>query len=109
MIACIGRQGDAENYIDGYIDAAKALAEAVIERKLLGARDTLVLPILYNARHAVELVLKFATERLANAGAVPRIGMHSHNVMTYWRHVETVGDEKLREALAQYVCDHPQV
>jgi len=98
--ACIGRQGDEENYIDGYIDAAKALAEAVIERKLFGARDTLVLPILYNARHAVELVLKFATERLANAGAVPRIGMHSHNVMTYWRHVETVGDEKLREELA---------
>lgn len=98
--ACIGRQGDEENYIDGYIDAAKALAETVIEKKLFGARDTLVLPILYNARHAVELVLKFAADRLANAGAVPRLGMHSHNVMTYWKHIENVGDEKLREELA---------
>lgn len=98
--ACIGRQGEEENYIDGYIDAAKALAEAVIEKNLFGARDTLVLPILYNARHAVELVLKFATDRLAGAGAVPRIGMRSHDVMAYWKHIETVGDEKLREELA---------
>lgn len=99
-IACIGRQGDEENYIDGHIDAAKALAEAVIEKKLFGARDTLVLPILYNARHAIELVLKFATDRLAGAGVVPRMGMHSHNVVVYWKHIEAIGDEKLREGLA---------
>lgn len=98
--ACIGRQGDEENYIDGYIDAAKSLAESVIEKKLFGARDTLVLPILYNARHAVELVLKFATDRLVGVGAVHRIGMRSHSVMAYWKHIETVGDEKLREELA---------
>ncbi|MDQ2081036.1 hypothetical protein RA307_12660 [Xanthobacteraceae bacterium Astr-EGSB] len=98
--ACIGRQGDEENYIDGYIDAAKSLAEAVIEKKLFGARDTLILPILYNARHAVELVLKFATDRLVGIGAVPSIEMRSHNVMAYWKHIETVGDEKLREELA---------
>lgn len=98
--ARIGRQGDEESYIDGYIDAAKALADAVIEKQLFGGRDTLVLPILYNARHAVELVLKFATSRLVGAGAVPSIKMYSHNVMAYWKHIEAVGDEKLREQLA---------
>src|SRR5690242_9521016 len=66
--ACIGRQGDEENYLDGYIEAAMELAEAVIEKKMFEKRDTLVLPILYNARHAVELALKFATDRLVQAG-----------------------------------------
>ena len=37
---------------------------AVIDKNLLSKRDTLVLPILYNARHSVELALKFATRRL---------------------------------------------
>jgi len=98
--ACIGRQGDEENYIDGYIDAAKALVETVIEKKLFGARDTLVLPILYNARHAVELVLKFAADRLAEVEALPRVKMLSHDVMAFWRHLRQVGDEKLRDELA---------
>ena len=62
--ACIGRQGDEENYIEGYMDAAGELAEAVIEKKMYEKRDTLVLPILYNARHAVELALKFVIDRL---------------------------------------------
>lgn len=44
--ACIGRQGDEENYVDGYIEAAMELASAVLEKKLYGKRDTLVMPIL---------------------------------------------------------------
>ena len=62
--ACIGRQGHEENYIDGYIEAAIELADAIFEKQLIGKRDTLVLPILYNARHAIELALRFATEHL---------------------------------------------
>lgn len=57
--ACIGPQGDEENYIDGYIEAAIELSNAVITNTLLGKRDTLILPILYNVRHGIELALKF--------------------------------------------------
>jgi hypothetical protein len=51
--ALIGRQSDEENYVDGYIQAAIELATAVLEKKMYDKRDTLVLPILYNARHSV--------------------------------------------------------
>jgi hypothetical protein len=33
------------------------LADAIFEKKMFGKRDTLVLPILYNAPHAIELGL----------------------------------------------------
>jgi hypothetical protein len=58
--ACIGPQGTEENYLDGYIEAAIELASAVIEKNMHEKRDTLVMPILYTARHALELSLKFA-------------------------------------------------
>ena len=56
--ACIGPQGHEENYVDGYMEAALYLSRAVLEKQLHISRDTLVLPILYNARHAIELALK---------------------------------------------------
>ena len=68
--ACIGIQGYEENYLDGYIEAAIELADAIIEKELYGKHDTLVLPILYNARHSVELTLKFSTDRLIQSCVV---------------------------------------
>lgn len=101
--ACIGRQGHEENYLDGYIEAAIELADAIIEKKMFAKRDTLVLPILYNARHAVELTLKFATDRLVTAGIVKNDGRKlSHNIKAYWDHLHNsaVGDEKLARTIA---------
>jgi hypothetical protein len=60
--ALIGTQGDEENYVDGYIAAAIELASAVVEKRMYGERDTLV--ILYNARHGLELSLKVVVNRL---------------------------------------------
>ena len=37
--ACIGRQGHEGNYIDGYIDAAIELADAIFEKKMFAKRD----------------------------------------------------------------------
>jgi hypothetical protein len=68
--ACIGKQGSEDHYIDGYIEAALELAGAIIDKRMYEKRDTLVLPILYNARHAVELALKFATDRLVEAALI---------------------------------------
>lgn len=106
--ACIGEQGDEEYYLDGYIEAAIELAGAVIDKQMLGKRDTLVLPILYNARHAVELVLKFVTDRLVKAGLIQPTGKPNHNIGEYLERlrVAAVGDEKLNKqihALKPYV------
>lgn len=101
--ACIGRQGGRENYLDGYIEAAIELANTVIDKQLLGQRDTLVLPILYNARHAVELTLKYAIDTLAQAGIIKDGGLHrSHDVKALWDHVNesAVADEQFRSSVA---------
>ena len=101
--ACIGRQGHEENYIDGYIEAAIELADAIFEKQLIGKRDTLVLPILYNARHAIELTLKFATEHLIKASLIKDDGRKlSHNIKAYWDHLHNsaIGDEKLSQTIA---------
>ena len=46
------------------------MASAVIDKQQYGKRDTLAMPILYNARHAVELSLKFAIGRLCETGMI---------------------------------------
>jgi len=68
---------------------------------MYGKRDTLVLPILYNARHAVELALKFATDRLVAAGLMQPAGRRDHNIKAYWErlHAASLGDEKLSQTI----------
>jgi len=99
--ACIGKQGNEENYLDGYIEAAIELAGAVIDKRLFAKRDTLVLPILYNARHAIELALKFTEDRLVVAGVLPATGRRNHNIKTHWDRLNAaaVGDEKIRQTI----------
>lgn len=106
--ACIGPQGNARNYVDGYIEAAQELATLVLEKNLMASRDTLVLPILYTARHGVELALKLATTSLTQAGVVIAHRPVSHDIDAYWRALNdaNVGDEVIRiqlEALSPYV------
>jgi len=100
--ACIGVQGSEGNHLDGYIEAAIELAEAVIQKEMYEKRDTLVLPILYNARHAVELALKFATDRLAAINAI-KADSHKrdHNIKAFWDRLHTggIGDEELQRVI----------
>lgn len=113
--ALIGRQGREENYLDGYIQAAITLAEVVIEQALYRKRDTLVLPILFNARHAVELTLKFATDRLAKAKLIRKEGhRRNHNIKGYWDLLfdSEIGDETLLQtiiALKPFVISLSQI
>jgi len=100
--ALIGRQGHEENYLDGFIEAAIELADAIIEKQMFSKRDTLVLPILYNARHAVELALKFSTEHFIKAGVIADDGRKlSHNIKAYWDHLHNskIGDENLSKTV----------
>ncbi|MHC2754931.1 hypothetical protein ACVIWV_010446 [Bradyrhizobium diazoefficiens] len=99
--ACIGRQGDELHYLDGYIEAAWELADAVLQKNMLGKRDTLVLPILYNARHAVELLLKFVMNQLVRCGALAHGHQANHDLQGHYDLLVSanIGDEKLREGL----------
>ncbi|MCP9759184.1 hypothetical protein EGI20_07655 [Aquitalea sp. S1-19] len=105
--ACIGPQGHEENYIDGYMEAATLLANSVVEQKLYISRDTLVLPILYNARHAIELTLKFVVARL-HAENLYSLKKTNHNISDYLTELqrENLGDWEMRsllESLSPYV------
>src|SRR4051812_35319261 len=78
--ASIGPEGDELQYVEGYLEAAIELANAVIDKKMLAKRDTLVLPILYNSRHAVELVLKFVSGQLFDCGLVATKHPTNHDI-----------------------------
>lgn len=64
--ACVGDNGthDLRTYAEGYIDASILLLETLFEKNLLRSRDTLVHPILYSARHAIELTIKHVLTEL---------------------------------------------
>jgi hypothetical protein len=99
--ACIGIQGDELNYLDGYIEAALYLAVEIIEKKMYEKRDTLVLPILFNARHAIELLLKFVVSRIAGHGIIAHRQKLDHDIRGYFDYVMAcnLGDETLKLAL----------
>jgi hypothetical protein len=101
--ACVGVQGDEENYVDGYLQAALELVAAVIDDKRWGLRDTLAMPILYNARHAVELSLKFAIKHLHEMGAIASTYAPNHDILAHWKQLSdaAIGDLVLRELIGQ--------
>jgi hypothetical protein len=101
--ACVGIQGSPENYIDGYIEAADELVAAVIDRRLLSRRDTLVMPILYNCRHAVELALKFAIDRLHAINVIAQPHAVNHDILSHWTHLRDaqVGDASLNAIIVE--------
>ena len=101
--ACVGVQGDELNYVEGYLQAAQLLVDTLIEKRLLGSRDTLAMPILYTTRHGLELALKFVLRELADIGmAKAREGAADHDLFSYWRHLrdQQVGDRTCRQQIA---------
>jgi len=101
--ACIGEQGEELNYVEGYLLAAQLLVDTLIEKELYGSRDTLAMPILYNARHGLELALKYILRELAAVDmAREREEAVDHDVKSYWEHlsVQAVGDHRCRTLIA---------
>src|SRR6202000_424101 len=101
--ACIGRKGDEKAYVLGYMEAAIELVSAVIDKQQHGKRDTLAMPILYTARHAVELTLKFCARRLA-AQAMQAVGLqHSHDVSSLWNLLKdaNIGDREIAHHISE--------
>ncbi|SEG40366.1 hypothetical protein SAMN04488045_2676 [Thalassococcus halodurans] len=97
--ACIGKQGDEENYADGYIQAAKELANLLLEKKMFDKRDTLALPILYNARHAIELTLKLVLSELKKSKIIPSEHRQNHDIKSHLEFLEkhNIPDKCLRD------------
>ncbi|MCZ7464833.1 hypothetical protein [Rhizobium rhizogenes] len=85
--ALIGRQGDATNYADGYIEAALDLANLIINEERIGQRDTLVLPILYNARHSIELHLKLVIGAMVDAGILSSGHAPNHDIASHFQYL----------------------
>lgn len=101
--ALIGNQGNEENYIDGYIEAATELVTAIINNKILSSRDTLVLPILYTGRHALELTLKFSITKLHQMGKLKDGPKLDHDIKSHWNclHSSTIGDQTIQHLVAE--------
>ncbi len=102
--ACVGIQGFELNYVEGFLDAAAIVADALVDGEMTGSRDTLAMPILYNARHGLELALKFVIGSLARIGMIAdRPGDPDHDILAYWEHLhaESVPDHRSRELVAE--------
>lgn len=101
--ACIGRQGDEESYADGFMQAALELVASLFEKEQYDKRDTLVYPILYTARHGIELSLKMSIRHLIDFGIIAEEHAKNHDILSHWNHLNKarLGDEALREIMAK--------
>jgi hypothetical protein len=85
--ALIGDQGDKVSYAEGYIEAALELATLIIKENRFAQRDTLVMPILYNARHSIELHLKLIIDEFVEAGLLATGHRANHDIASQFIHL----------------------
>lgn len=104
--ACIGTNSlhDLRTYAEGYLQASQMLLDNIFEKRLAYERDTLVHPILYSARHAIELSIKHVLVRLNETDRkTDNRLLHGHSLKELWdlfkkqtlfdrRFVSVVGD-----------------
>jgi hypothetical protein len=101
--ALVGEQGDPIFYAEGYIEAALELAKLVVEKRLYAQRDTLVMPMLYNARHSIELHLKLFIADFIKVGLLTAGHPVDHNIASHFALLENrqIPDEAYRGLLAK--------
>lgn len=85
--AFIGDQGETVFYAEGYIEAALELATLIIKENRFAQRDTLVMPILYNARHSIELHLKLIIDEFVKAGLLATGHRANHDIASQFLHL----------------------
>ncbi len=70
---------------------------------MIGSRDTLVMPILYNARHGVELALKLALRRLQYMDLGDGVAKQDHDITALWTQLNGIrfGDAALTAVVAE--------
>lgn len=117
--ACVGNNGyvDVSTYSEGYKEAVEILIKKTLVRQT--TLDTIVYPIIYCARHYVELSLKMFIESISKINFVydahfifPDI--KNHSVSFLWSEIKRIStiDERYEKAiiaLDEYVNDYPDI
>lgn len=118
--ACVGDNGapGAIDYAQGFASAANALLDSALADGGINLPvDTLVYPVCFTMRHAIELFLKKFTEDLAEIGALRGVALPafsqvaSHDLSLIWTYVKThalATDERLVDhvrKLDEYITD----
>lgn len=118
--ACVGENGAPGiiDYASGFATAANALLDRAIATQGMELTvDTLVYPVCFTMRHAIELFLKSAAEELIEIGETRGVALpsfshkESHDLGLIWRYVKIhalATDERLTEivrGLDEYVLD----
>jgi hypothetical protein len=112
--AFIGIQAEAIFYAEGYIEAALELATLIIKENRFLQKDTLVMPILYNARHSIELHLKLFIDAFVKVGLISSGHRSNHDIGSQYTLLmkANIGDSKVRsllEALEPFVLSLNQI
>jgi len=118
--ACVGDNGAprAIDYAEGFASAANALLDSAIADQGINLPvDTLIYPVCFTMRHAIELFLKKVTEDLAEIGTLRGVALPvfnqvaSHDLGLIWAYVKThapATDERLVDhvkRLDEYIAD----
>lgn len=97
---CLHRAAIKTNfYAKGFIEAAYDLLDLVVREKRWTQRDTLIMPVLYNVRHGLELYLKLYIQILSYVGVLKPFPKLNHDIEMYFSHLITnfLPDVCLRE------------
>ena len=88
--ACVGNNGeiDFETYALGYLDSVKAIMVATLRHETV--IDTIIFPLVYSARHYIELILKHQLQHLAVIKNIFDVSntyklLATHEISTIWR------------------------
>jgi hypothetical protein len=118
--ACVGENGAPGiiDYASGFAAAANALLDDAIATQGIKLKvDTLVYPVCFTMRHAIELFLKYAAEGLFGIGEMRSVALppfnqkQSHDLGVIWRYVKChaiATDERFAgivRGLDEYVLD----
>lgn len=116
--ACVGWNGNPGimTYYEGYNEAVKILLDAALENK--APIDLLVYPIVYSARHSIELFLKDQLEKIFYINKVLDSGYKNrvervHELSTLWNTFKTsaIKENRYRELIDkidEYIFDFVQ-
>ena len=105
-----GEQTEPILIAEGYVKAALKLATTILQQNLFGDRDTFVMPVLFGARHGVELYLKLYIGRLAECGVITETHPVDHDIDSHYRFIRDrrIPDARVRNLLKElepYVAD----
>ncbi|AWX99338.1 hypothetical protein A8139_04455 [Marinomonas primoryensis] len=97
--ACVGENSlhDLKTYSNGYMEASILLLNTVLDNRLIGQMDTLVHPILYSARHAIELTIKYTLFELNKCDLkTEEAKISGHNLCKLWKLFEAIAQQDSR-------------